>query len=152
MHDPTSYAAGIEPFSEALPVRDEAEGEQTVLTYLEDVGVWHLHFFESGWEFPDRWLGDTHWLDITAMWPGVIAQVQEFSAADEARAHRLTLAAETARDALEPFAAFIEKTDPFWDDDRRIATLNYDFDKLKLGLFRRAREALATLSAALRER
>jgi hypothetical protein len=33
------------------------------------------------------------------MWPGVIAQVQEFSAADEARAHRLTLAAETARDA-----------------------------------------------------
>lgn len=62
------------PFSEAAPVRDELNGEQTILTYCEPVGTWGLEFFESGWDFPERWLGATHWLDITGMWPGVIAQ------------------------------------------------------------------------------
>lgn len=44
--------------------------------------------------------------------------------------------------ALRPFADFIEGTDPSWDDRRRIGSLNYDFDKLTLGLFRRAKAAL----------
>lgn len=65
-------------FSDASPIRDELNGEQTILTYNENVGVWDLEFFESGSDFPDRWLGSTHWLDITRMWPGVIAQVAEF--------------------------------------------------------------------------
>lgn len=45
-------------------------------------------------------------------------------------------------DALQPFADFIEGTDPVWSDDRRISTLDYDFTKLRLGLFRKARTAL----------
>lgn len=68
----------LTPFSEAAPVRDELMGEQTILTYSEAVGVWSLEFFESGWEFPVRWLGESHWIDITSMWPGVTAQVTEF--------------------------------------------------------------------------
>jgi len=45
-------------------------------------------------------------------------------------------------DALQPFADFIEGTDSVWSDDRRISTLDYDFTKLRLGLFRKARAAL----------
>jgi hypothetical protein len=41
--------------------------------------------------------------------------------------------------ALEPFAQFIEDTHPIWADERRIASLDYDFSKLTLGIFRRAR-------------
>ena len=47
------------------------------------------------------------------------------------------------RKALQPFADFIAGTDPTWDDRRRIATLNYDFDKLTVGVFRAAAAALA---------
>ena len=46
------------------------------------------------------------------------------------------------KEALKPFAEFIEGTDPSWADQRRVSTLSYDFTKLKLGLFRKARKAL----------
>jgi hypothetical protein len=67
----------MSPISEGLPVRDKLRGEQTVLTYCEPVGTWNLVFFDSGeGEFDDGFrLGVTHWIDITEMWPGVIAQV-----------------------------------------------------------------------------
>ncbi|WP_406853528.1 hypothetical protein ABEG18_13225 [Alsobacter sp. KACC 23698] len=58
------------------------------------------------------------------------------AAADKARIEELT-------EALKPFAEFIDGTGPLWADERRISTLNYDFDKLTLGIFRRARTALS---------
>jgi hypothetical protein len=67
--------------------------------------------------------------------------------AAEARANRLQAALDEAREALKPFADFVEGTDPMWADNRRIATLNYDFDKLTVGIFRRAR----AIRAAKRE-
>ncbi len=70
-------------FADAPPQRDEFNGEQTILTYNSNVGIWDLAFFESGEEFPETWFGDTHWIDITGMWPGVIAQVASFAAAAE---------------------------------------------------------------------
>lgn len=60
----------------------------------------------------------------------------------ESRLSHLQTRLEEVEGALKPFADFIEGTDPAWSDERRIATLNYDFNKLKLGLFRRARAAL----------
>ncbi|PVE25392.1 hypothetical protein DC522_05705 [Microvirga sp. KLBC 81] len=70
------------PISEGLPKRDELHGEQTILTYCEQVGTWDLVFCDAGWpDFDDGFrLGVSHWLDITEMWPGVTAQVAEFSA------------------------------------------------------------------------
>ena len=70
-------------FADAAPQRDEFKHEQTILTYNDKVGVWDLAFFESGEEFPEKWFGDTHWIDITGMWPGVIAQVASFAATTE---------------------------------------------------------------------
>ena len=66
-------------FADAAPQRDESNGEQTILTYNASVGVWDLAFFAAGEEFPDKWFGDTHWIDISRMWPGVIAQVASFA-------------------------------------------------------------------------
>lgn len=66
-------------FADRPPQRDELNGEQTILTYNSNAAIWDLAFFESGEEFPDRWLGDTHWIDISGMWPGVIAQVASFA-------------------------------------------------------------------------
>lgn len=94
-------------FADRLPVRDEMNGEQTILTYSENVGVFDLEFFESGWDFPERWIGSTHWLDITGMWPGVTAQVTEFRTTDAARIAALEA-------ALKPFAARAEKLDGKW--------------------------------------
>ena len=71
-------------FADAQPVRDECRGEQTILTYNENVGVYDLSFFESGWEFPERWLAASHWMDVTGMWPGVRAQVTEFNLQSQA--------------------------------------------------------------------
>ena len=71
-------------FADAAPVRDECKGEQTILTYNENVGVYDLSFFDLGWEFPDRWLAASHWMDITGMWPGVRAQVTEFNIQSQA--------------------------------------------------------------------
>ncbi|NTF23536.1 hypothetical protein G6L37_34765 [Agrobacterium rubi] len=70
-------------FETTCPERDELNGEQTILTYNSNVGTWDLAFFESGEEFPEKWFGDTHWIDITAMWPGVIAQVTGYVSATE---------------------------------------------------------------------
>lgn len=69
-------------FDDAAPQRDEFNGEQTILTYNANVGIWDLAFFESGEEFPEKWFGDTHWIDISGMWPGVIAQVASFAATE----------------------------------------------------------------------
>lgn len=69
-------------FADAAPQRDEFNGEQTILTYSANVGTWDLAFFASGEEFPEKWLGDTHWIDISCMWPGVIAQVASFADAE----------------------------------------------------------------------
>lgn len=66
-------------FADAAPQRDEFKHEQTILTYSVNVGTWDLSFFEAGEEFPEEWFGDTHWIDITGMWPGVIAQVASFA-------------------------------------------------------------------------
>lgn len=68
------------PIADGLPVRDELRGEQTILTYCEAVGTWDIAFMESGWDDFDSGfaIGVSHWVDITAMWPGVIAQVAEF--------------------------------------------------------------------------
>lgn len=84
---PSQHVAGIRTvaelqmtaFADAAPQRDEFNGEQTILTYNDKVGVWDLEFFEGGEEFPEEWLGRTHWIDITRMWPGVIAQVASFA-------------------------------------------------------------------------
>lgn len=89
------------PFSEAAPVRDELMGEQTILTYSEAVGVWGLEFFENGWEFPDRWIGGSHWIDITSMWPGVTAQVTEFSDASHPTSEPLPDAVATIKAEVE---------------------------------------------------
>jgi NTP pyrophosphatase (non-canonical NTP hydrolase) len=70
----------MKAFAHEQPVRDEMRGEQTILTYSDRVATWSLEFFESGWDFPDRWLGGSHWLDISAMWPGVTAQVSALRA------------------------------------------------------------------------
>lgn len=78
--DRTTIELKMTAFADAAPQRDEFNGEQTILTYTDRVGTWDLAFFESGEEFPERWLGDTHWIDITKMWPGVIAQVASFKA------------------------------------------------------------------------
>lgn len=69
-------------FADAAPQRDEFNGEQTILTYSANVGTWDLEFFASGEEFPEKWFGDTHWIDISCMWPGVIAQVASFADAE----------------------------------------------------------------------
>lgn len=67
------------PIADGLPVRDPECGEQTILTYNEASGTWDLAFYESGWEFDAQGfrLGVTHWIDITKMWPGVVAQMKE---------------------------------------------------------------------------
>ncbi len=76
--DRTTVELKMTSFADAAPQRDELNGEQTILTYTDRVGTWDLAFFEAGEDFPERWLGDTHWIDITRMWPGVIAQVASF--------------------------------------------------------------------------
>ncbi|WP_160006893.1 hypothetical protein [Rhizobium sp. 18055] len=81
--DRTTIELKMTAFADTAPQRDEFNGEQTILTYTDRVGTWDLAFFESGEEFPERWLGDTHWIDITRMWPGVIAQIASFAASPE---------------------------------------------------------------------
>jgi len=63
-------------FADAVPVRDELGGEQTILIHNASA-TWDIAFFESLEPFPDRWFGE-HWIDITGMWPGVTAQVTEW--------------------------------------------------------------------------
>ena len=69
-------------FDERKPERDPEHGEQTFLTYCERTATWDIVLYESGWEEEARdFLGATHWLDITSMWPGVAAQVTAFNEA-----------------------------------------------------------------------
>ena len=54
-------------------------------------------------------------------------------------------ALETMREmseVLQPFADFVSGTSAFWDDTRRIVTLNYDLNTLTVGLFRAAARVL----------
>ncbi len=53
-------------------------------------------------------------------------------------------------EALRPFAEFVRDVDPFWDDQRRISTLNLEFNKLTVGLFRAAAAALAAYETEAR--
>lgn len=55
---------------------------------------------------------------------------------------RLTERVEKLEAALKPFAQFISQVHPHWADERRIVTLNLDFSKMTIGVFRRAAEAL----------
>ena len=80
--DRTTIELKMTAFADAAPERDEFHGEQTILTYTDRVGTWDLAFFESGEDFPERWLGDTHWIDITRMRPGVISQVETCNGSD----------------------------------------------------------------------
>lgn len=76
---PTATEIVMNSLAATKPERDELKGEQTFLTYNERVGTWDLRFYEAGWSMHDSdFLGATHWLDITAMWPGVIAQAASF--------------------------------------------------------------------------
>ncbi|WP_354060105.1 Lar family restriction alleviation protein [Devosia sp. 2618] len=78
---PTVIELKMTPITDGLPVRDEFRGEQTILTYCDKVGTWDISFMEAGWDDYDAGfaLGVSHWLDITSMWPGAIAQVQALS-------------------------------------------------------------------------
>lgn len=65
-------------FDDRLPLRDELMGEQTLLVHTP-VGTWDIEFYEAGQPFPERWFRKgAHWLDISAMWPGVTLQVTAF--------------------------------------------------------------------------
>lgn len=84
-------------FAERLPVRDEMDGEQTILVHNAS-GTWDICFFEIGETMPDRWFGE-HWLDITSMWPGVIAQVTDWREIRRDENEALTAQVE-AKDAM----------------------------------------------------
>lgn len=91
------------PISDGMPTRDEFRGEQTILTYCEQVGTWDIAFMEAGWDDFDSGfaLGGSHWLDITSMWPGVIAQVAQFAKEDSAQVLRLIEENEVLSKALK---------------------------------------------------
>ena len=58
------------------PKRDERRGEQAFLTYSEASGTWDVETIETGWDddLSGLALGNTHWLDITEMFPKSPAQ------------------------------------------------------------------------------
>lgn len=58
-------------FADQMPTRDELRGEQTFLTWSEASGTWDLEMFEAGWgdDMSGVELGNSHWLDISEMWP-----------------------------------------------------------------------------------
>lgn len=88
-------------FADRLPERDPWDGEQAILIYNEGSATWDLEFFESSWEFPDRWSG-SHWLDISGMWPGVSAQVQSFGRDDNRDLERVL------RECRRQFAFYVQ--------------------------------------------
>ena len=103
-------------FADRLPVRDELNGEQTILIHNASA-TWDIAFFEAGEPFPERWFGE-HWVDISGMWPGVTAQVTEWhnERADQA-ATALTALTERNR-ALEAEVERLREASP---DDIRAA-------------------------------
>ncbi|MDT0507550.1 hypothetical protein [Novosphingobium sp. MMS21-SN21R] len=145
--DPTPVATIMElpmvAFIDRLPVRDDMLGEQTILIHNPSA-TWDIAFFEASEDFPDRWIGGEHWIDITGMWPGVTAQVTRFYA------HPPAVPDDGLVEALEPFAALAEEARESAsalqnDHDEFFVTQigGYNIGNLSLADFERAESALA---------